>query len=229
MEFEQEENKVFTYITYAFIFVFVVAIVVLGFLGLKGPSSQQVSELENTLTPQEVADEREKLRSSNPNAVVSENTYQDENTATSSSESKTATKPPIARSTNDDLKLDTSNSITVDAQTIESIEVYDPSEGSGAGVSVTSVSQEKEQKTAEGTIYLRHPEKNQIVIVLANDQGLAGIFVTPNTKYTMNGKPISFTDLREGDSLIINGHGEVGNSTITATDITVTGFIQATP
>lgn len=108
------------------------------------------------------------------------------------------------------------------------VRVYDPL----ANVNTSSGnyddgSVKKVLMTIEGTIYSK--DNNRMIVAQNNGAGFAVVNTNSNTKIQINGKIMSFSDLKIADNILAEGMGLPGSTEITASVIAVTGSLQVMP
>ncbi len=114
----------------------------------------------------------------------------------------------------------------VKPEQMKKVRVYDPLADSNNYTSSNS-SSEKVLLTIEGTIYSKN--NNTLVVAQKNGSGFGIVHVDSSTETQINGKPMSFSDLKVGDKVLAEGFGESGTAELTATVIIFTGFLQVMP
>ncbi len=189
---------------------------------------------QSTLSPSEIASERERLSENNPDLVITNESFQEPELYDSyipnfpiSGSNPPDRKPNFDENMNLLSEQDSETDPDLQLAGVSKVKVYtDPN--SDVTMSVTRSDDEKINKTVEGTVFEIKEEIGRITIVQKDDKGLASVILRPDTVLTVNDKPIALNQLKVADRLQVEGFGYKNNSTIEARVIKLIGFVEVT-
>jgi hypothetical protein len=81
----------------------------------------------------------------------------------------------------------------------------------------------------DGSIYAKNDITKEIVITLSDGSGFGKIRVSPQTYIKINGKDMSFLDLKTADKVRVEGQGNITSKEMLADIITYNGSVQLIP
>ena len=81
----------------------------------------------------------------------------------------------------------------------------------------------------DGSIYAKNDLNKELVITLSDGSGFGKIRVSPQTYIKINGKDMSFLDLKTADKIRVEGQGSITSKEMVADIITYGGSVQLIP
>lgn len=229
----KKAKSIFSYLTLIYIGIFVSVITFITYLDIKfSNSTPKISPVEvpeiKFLSSDEVSSERNKLLPfSKATTLVQEEKsnevfYTVLPNDTQIEEKQINVEPPKTYLINNG-----------DLQTEETANTKDfvyVRQNSGISVTTSQTPEDIESKTTsfilEGKIYSKD---SKTIVITTQDDTFGKIYITPDTKILINGKNISFDDLKIADIIRAEGTGFVTAKEMQAKNISITGVMQVIP
>jgi len=233
MKNKRREYLFLSYSTYSLIALFIFAVLILFFVEVRDDTitvNKHNTNFEipdvNLLNPEEVEAERIKLITLSEKPIYSEATTNSINSRTEQTGSEELVDQTSTNNSGN------SHLVFLSDEEIEMVK----SRGVITVNNQSSVNSNSDLGdttnifSLEGSIFSKDNSNNSIRIALKNNEGLATINLKEDTKILINGKNISFTDLKIASKIRAEGYGVYEDKIMTDTKvILVTGYHQIVP